>query len=114
VIVALAAFWFVSGAIGLGPARGLAADLLREVGFGNYASLAADVSGLLHLLIGLGIAFRATARYALALSIPVILIYVACGSLMRIGLWLDPLGTLIKMIPILALTLVALAIWDDR
>ena len=36
------------------------------------------------------------------------------GSLMRIGLWLDPLGALIKMIPILALTLVAIAILDDR
>jgi len=114
VIVALAAFWFLSGAIGLGPARGLAADLLREVGFGDWASLAADFSGLLHLLIGLGIAFRPTARIALAASLPIILIYIACGSLMRIGLWLDPLGALIKMIPILALTLVALAIWDDR
>ena len=83
----------------------------RLLGISTHA---ADASGLLHLLIGLGIAFRPTARIALAISLPVILIYIACGSLMRIGLWLDPLGALIKMIPILALTLVALAIWDDR
>ncbi len=114
VIVALVLFWFVSAVIGLGPARGLAAELLKEVGFGSWSSLAADASGLLHLLIGLGIAFRPTARVALAASIPVILIYIAAGSLMRIGLWLDPLGSLIKMIPILALTLVALVILDDR
>jgi uncharacterized protein YbjT (DUF2867 family) len=114
VIVALVLFWFVSAVIGLGPARGLAAELLKEVGFGNYASLAADASGILHLLIGIGIAFRSTALAALVVSLPVILIYIAAGSLMRIGLWLDPLGSLIKMIPILALTLVAIAILDDR
>jgi hypothetical protein len=33
---------------------------------------------------------------------------------MRMGLWLDPLGALVKMIPLLALTLITLAIWDDR
>jgi len=33
---------------------------------------------------------------------------------MRIGLWLDPLGSLIKMFPLIALTIVALAIFDDR
>lgn len=33
---------------------------------------------------------------------------------MRIGLWLDPLGALIKIFPIIVLTIVALAILDDR
>jgi hypothetical protein len=36
------------------------------------------------------------------------------GGLMRIGLWLDPLGPLVKMFPIIVLTAVALAILDDR
>ena len=80
----------------------------------HVGAVAADASGILHLLIGLGIAFRRTALAALVVSLPVILIYIAAGSLMRIGLWLDPLGSLIKMIPILALTLVAIAILDDR
>jgi uncharacterized protein YbjT (DUF2867 family) len=114
VIVTLALFWFMSGAIGLGPGRGIAAELLQEVGFGKYASLAADASGVLHVLIGIGIAFRQTSLIAITASLPVILIYIAAGSLMRMGLWLDPLGPLLKMIPLLALTLVALAIMDDR
>lgn len=113
-LVALACFWLLTAVIGLGPARGLAAELLKEVGFGSWASIAADASGLLHLLIGLGIIFRPTARFALAFSLPVILIYIAAGTLMRMGLWLDPLGALVKMIPLLALTLITLAIWDDR
>jgi hypothetical protein len=33
---------------------------------------------------------------------------------MRIGLWFDPLGALIKMFPLIVLTVVALAILDDR
>ena len=114
VIAVLAIFWFVSGAIELGPARGITADLLKEVGFGNSASLAADFAGALHVLIGAGIALCATSRVALIASLPVALIYIAAGSLMRIGLWLDPLGTLLKMFPLIVLTFVALAIVDDR
>ena len=107
-------FWIVSGVIGLGPARLLVDDLLVEVGFDGWSSFAAIASGIVHLLLGIGIAIRATARAALLASLPIAVIYIVAGGLMRIGLWLDPLGALIKMFPIIALTLVAIAILDDR
>lgn len=110
----LAAYWMISGVIGLGPARVLVDDLLQEVGFGNWSYIAAIASGAVQLALGIGIAFRSTARGALTASLVVASIYVAAGGLMRIGLWLDPLGSLIKMFPLIALTIVTLAIFDDR
>jgi uncharacterized protein YbjT (DUF2867 family) len=114
VIAVLSLFWIVSGVIGLGPARLLVDDLSVEIGFGDWSGLAAVVSGLIQLLLGIGIAIRATARAALLASLPIAAAYIVAGGLMRIGLWLDPLGPLVKMFPIIVLTAVALAILDDR
>jgi hypothetical protein len=114
VIAVLSLFWIVSGVIGLGPARAPLADLSVEIGFGDWSEFAAIASGLVQLLLGIGIAIRATARAALLASLPVAVLYIVAGGLMRIGLWLDPLGALIKIFPIIVLTIVALAILDDR
>ncbi len=114
VIAVLSLFWVASGVISLGPARPLLADLSIEIGFGDWSDFAAIVSGLVQLVLGIGIAIRPTARAALLASLPVTVAYIVAGGLMRIGLWLDPLGALIKMFPLIALTLVAIAILDDR
>ena len=47
---------------------------------------------------------------ALALSVG----YLALATLLLPGLWSDPLGPLVKVLPIIVLHLVALAILDDR
>lgn len=114
IIATLSLFWIASGVIGLGPARGIVADLLKEVGFGPWSHVAVIASEAIHLAVGAGIALRSTARAALTASLVVAVVYVAAGSLMRIGLWFDPLGALIKMFPLIVLTVVALAILDDR
>jgi uncharacterized protein YbjT (DUF2867 family) len=110
----LSLYWIISGVIGLGPALGLVIDLLIEVGFGAWSHFAAVASGAVQLVVGIAIAFRSTARTGLTVSLLVAVIYVTAGGLMRIGLWLDPLGSLIKMFPLIALTIVTLAIFDDR
>jgi hypothetical protein len=40
--------------------------------------------------------------------------YLTGGSLLEPGLWLDPLGPLVKVLPSIALTLVTLATLDER
>jgi len=40
--------------------------------------------------------------------------YLAGGSLLEPGLWIDPLGPFVKVLPSIALTLVALATLDER
>jgi hypothetical protein len=69
---------------------------------------------LLDILVGIGIAVRRTARAALWASIAVSLAYMAICTVLAPWLWLDPLGPMLKLWPILVLTLVALAIREDR
>jgi len=57
---------------------------------------------------------RRTVRPALYVAIAVSLFYVVAGTAITPWLWLDPLGPLVKAGPILALTLVALAVLEDR
>ncbi len=114
IIGILSLFWIIDGAIGLGPGRVVVVDLLKEVGFGAWSAVAAAASGVLQVILGIGIAIRSASRVALMASLLAALVYVAAGGLMRIGLWLDPLGSLIKMFPIIMLTVVAIAILDDR
>jgi uncharacterized protein YbjT (DUF2867 family) len=97
VLAVLALFWIISGIIGLGPARPFVAELSVEIGFDGWSGFAATVSGVVQLMVGIGIAIRPTARAALLASLPVTILYIVFGGLMRIGLWLDPLGPLIKM-----------------
>jgi hypothetical protein len=70
--------------------------------------------GVADLLIGTGIAVRRTARPALVAGIVVSLLYAAAGTLFTPQLWLDPLAPLLKIAPIVALLLVALATLEER
>ncbi|HVI27298.1 DoxX-like family protein [Hansschlegelia sp.] len=65
-------------------------------------------------MIGIGIAFRRTARMALYAAIAISLFYAAAGTAILPELWLDPLGPMFKIWPILALNLVALALPPPR
>ena len=65
-------------------------------------------------LIGVGIAIRRTARPALWAALALSIAYVVLGTLLLPRLWADPLGPLLKIVPIVVLNLVALAILDDR
>jgi hypothetical protein len=44
----------------------------------------------------------------------VTVLYIAAGSVLRPDLWVDPLGPLLKAIPILMLTFIAAALTEDR
>ncbi|UWU15594.1 DoxX-like family protein [Rhizobium sullae] len=48
------------------------------------------------------------------LAVAVAVAYLAGGSLLEPELWLDPLGPLVKVLPSLLLTLVTLAVLDER
>ena len=58
--------------------------------------------------------WKPTHRPALAASLLVCLAYLAAGTLLQPGLWLDPLGPLVKIFPVIGLTALVAAIGDDR
>jgi hypothetical protein len=60
------------------------------------------------------IAYRPTSRVGLLASLSLSITYAVLGSFLRPDLWLEPLGPLVKIMPISVLNLVALAILEDR
>ena len=69
---------------------------------------------LVDLAIGIGITIRRSAQFALYAALVISLFYVVAGTIILPRLWIDPLGPMVKIFPIMVLTLVALAILKDR
>ena len=112
-LATLAFYWIASGLIALGPGADGAVRLIEEAGVGA-ARVAVVAASLADVAIGIGIAVRRTARWALWAALALSLAYLAAGTLLLPSLWADPLGPLLKIAPIAVLTAVALAILDER
>lgn len=113
-LAVLAVYWIATGLIALGPGWQGGVALMREAGFVGAAQPMAALGALADIAIGLGIAVQPTCKRALIAAIALSLGYIAFATLLMPGLWLDPLGPLLKVKPVIALTLMALAIADDR
>ncbi len=115
VFVSLCALWIGTGIVTLGPGWPQGASFMRETG---APPLLADVfvalGAVVDLVIGVGIAVRAWSRRALWAGIAVSAAYAVFGTLLLPRLWIDPLAALLKIAPIIALSLVAIAILEDR
>lgn len=114
IVVTLALFWILSGAIGLAQID-RAADVLTLRGVG--AGLAAGfvlAGGLADLILGLGALHRRAHVAALWGMIATTGAYLVGATLLAPDLWLDPLGPLVKTVPAAALALAALAIEEER
>jgi hypothetical protein len=114
VFAVLALFWIGTGLISLGPGWNVAVSLMAEAGAAGFARIALIAGALADILIGVGIAFRRTARAALCAALLLSFGYVVVGTVTVPRLWADPLGPMLKILPVLALSLVALAILEER
>jgi uncharacterized protein YbjT (DUF2867 family) len=115
IFVTFSAFWIATGLVSLGPGFKIGKAMMLEggtsEGFANFSVIA---GGLADLLIGLAIAYRPTARYGLYAALAISLFYAVMGTILLPRLWIDPLGPMLKIWPIIALNITALAIVDDR
>lgn len=108
-------FWIVTAYVSLGPGWEIGMSLMHEGGvFGIMAPLAIIAGAGADLVIGIGIAIRRTARLALWAALGLSVVYIVLGTFLVPRLWIDPIGPMLKIWPVLALNLVALAIVDDR
>jgi uncharacterized protein YbjT (DUF2867 family) len=112
--VGLPLFWVATGAISLGPGFRAGVGLMRETGAGRLSGAAVIAGAAADIAVGLAIARRPTARRGLLAGIALSLFYVAAGSAVLPYLWRDPLGPLVKVLPIALAHLAALAILEDR
>jgi uncharacterized protein YbjT (DUF2867 family) len=114
VFAGLSLFWLVTGLIALGPGYGDGLALVESAGFGRFGAVAVIAGAITDILVGAGIAIRRTSRLALIASLAVSGGYLLAATLLASRLWGDPLGPLVKILPASLLSLVALAILEDR
>ncbi len=110
----LALFWIATGLISIGPGYEAGIALMRDGGAGSLAAATVIAGGLADIAIGAAIALRRRARLGLYASLALTIAYLIVGTALLPALWLDPLGRLLKALPILVLTVVAIAILEDR
>lgn len=106
-------FWLLSGLIPLLDVGAAAAHFppAMPVSFTVAVTVA---TCLLDILLGSAVLIRSHAGKAMLGMILTSLAYLAGGSILAPQLWLDPLGPLVKVLPSIVLTLVSLAILDER
>jgi len=108
-------FWLATGLISLGPGWTSGIDLLREGNVGEpIAPLVLVAGALADIAIGLAILYRPSSRYGLGAALGISLAYAIIGTILVPRLWVEPLGPMLKIWPIMLLNLVALAILEDR
>jgi uncharacterized protein YbjT (DUF2867 family) len=112
-IVALGAFWLLSGIVGLAEIERAAAHLHATMDAASARGLVIAGS-LVDILIGAGLLLRGTSRAAALASVAVAMTYLVAGSLIEPALWSDPFGALAKIIPLAAMGLAVALMQEAR
>lgn len=114
IFVVLPFFWIMTGIISLTTGWRNGVELLIGTAVAPHAEAAVVAGAIADAAVGALIAFRPTSRPGLWGAIAISLSYAIAGTILRPDLWNEPLGPLMKILPILALHFVALAILDER
>lgn len=115
ILVALSAFWIASGVVALTVAFGAAVEILTRNGIPPGAATALTIlTSLGDIAIGAAIAVRRTSSIGLLAGIAVALGYAGASVFVAPELWIDPLGSMLKIVPAVLLMLVALALQPNR
>lgn len=113
IIGSLSAFWLLSGLIPLLDIPRAAAHFVPFMT--PSMSMAVTLSTCaVDIALGLLVLVRPFTRAALIGMLAVAVLYLVGGTLLQPDLWFDPLGPLVKVLPFLPLSLVALATLDER
>lgn len=112
-VVTFSLFWIGSGLIGLWRHDAAASVISGALGqplasFSVYAGSALDV------VVGLGLLVQRTFRAGCLAAAAVSLGYLVAASIVVPDLWADPLGPLVKVLPVVALALVLAAMAEER
>lgn len=107
--------WILTALISFGPGWNIGLELLHEGGLsGPIVPLTVIAGASSDLIIGVAIAFRRTSKIGLVAALVLSFVYLIVGSILVPRLWMDPLGPMLKIWPVMALNIVCLAIVDDR
>ena len=113
-MAALFLLWLAGGLVGLVRADAAAALLVEGGVPARTARLLALTGSIADLTVAAGILFRPALRLALGGGALLALLYMFGALFVRPDLWLDPLGPMVKVAPVVALSLVCLAMAEER
>lgn len=114
-IACLALFWIATGVIALTAGYSASLGYLTEAGFGTGVAQATVIGGaVFDIALGLLLLVRRLAKPVLITMLVATVFYVLAGTLIAPQLWIDPLGALTKILPMLLATLFTLAVIDER
>lgn len=114
IIAVLVVFWFLSGLMGF-LRTSEAALVLENVGWPRALAIASVLFwSVVDIGIAAGFAYRPYAKMACWGAVIVSLFYLAASSVFVPQLWLDPLGPMVKVLPGIALALVARIALETR
>ncbi|WP_396434110.1 DoxX-like family protein [Limnohabitans sp.] len=113
-VLSLGLFWWASGVIGLVQVK-QAALVLEKVGWSNDLAIAGVVFwAMVDMAIGTAFAIRQYSQAACWASAGVSVFYLLASTMTIPSLWMDPLGPLVKVVPVIVLSLVTSAALDTR
>lgn len=113
-ILTLSLFWIVTGLVALLRAE-LAVTIPVAQGVpGPLAAIFVHAGAVADILLGVGVMVRRTHRTALWGMLALSAAYLVLATVVTPGLWLDPLGALVKVVPAAALALFVLAVSPER
>ena len=113
-IAGLSAFWIASGVIALYRATAAIEALTARGAPANLATGLVRSGAIVDIALGLAVLVRPLAAWSLRGMVLAGLAYMAGSVALAPDLWLDPLGPMVKIAPILILALVGLAVLDER
>lgn len=114
IVATLSLFWLLSGLFGL-AGLSTASGMLVEAGWSSALAVTSVVFwSLIDIALGLAILWRRWAARACVAQLTVAIFYLIAASVTMPDLWLDPLGPLVKILPAMILSLVALPLFESR
>lgn len=114
IIATLVVFWAVSGLMGIVRVNA-AAQVLVDVGWPQALAITSVLFwAFVDIAIAAALAYRPTAKIACWAAVGVSLVYLVASTVFVPSLWVDPLGPLVKVLPSIALALVARVTLDTR
>lgn len=114
-ILTLGLFWIISGIIPLTVAIPETKKILLDMGIvGSFVDPIRYTTSLLDIFLGITTLTRWHLKWISGIQFFVVLIYTLIATFYASHFWLDPLGSLLKNIPILTTILMMIAIAEDR
>jgi hypothetical protein len=111
----LGVFWFMSGMISLAVAPEKAYNLMLSLNIKpSFINILLPLGCFVDMIFGLCLMLRYKVTQVGLLQLILIFVYTVTLTVLENTLWFDPLGALMKNIPILLITLVMIAIERDK